>query len=1434
MSPSFSLASIATVNPEPAYIVAAAAASVVSSEIFGGFQVLSPEDPGQIRTEGATVTTGSLNLINSFLDRILFNFLSSARSTSLASLRPAVVEVLKPRLAKEAIAGADDELSEYLGGDDEELNAIHNPGESRSDWDLDLVWKRTRLRCMLYTRLGDMEEEDEETYIAQEHLGDPDGDGANSVSPAVAIFLTAVLEFVGEQALMIAAHAACRRFETKARNEDQSSRTAQLVVEEPDMEKVALNSTLGRLWRSWRKSIRSPRVSVSRVSRETSGHRNLHSLTGNPISRKSSAGTAESFQVPQDTDHVASMAEVLDVPDPTQIPLPITEYDVAEIEVPGYNSQLAYRQKGKDGLRTSLRPFSALTPSFANRRSQMPPLPRNETVSSSQANPSKPASSPLPSRLRRSNSLPVQKTPFFTTSERGEDESEFETPLEEPTPDEGLVTELGPSQPSDQDVIASKTLEKRSSYMVPIKPNSAPTSPYASPFSGSVLDAISKHAARAYPDDDRSDIDPAEGVLQFDRNDYEVDESERAAVAVSDPRSSDSRLAASPPSPVTPKTFRKTVPPDVSPRSVSEELHGPGDISPVGHASIPSGEVSPIEPSDDEEEPSHKPGMAVDPPPAATAATAPLPAPGGVEQINSPLQNDQEPRDGEVVGSATSATSTSPMQGRQRRKKGPTEVDFAKDENREAFVVPEDLNVVARPPSAGSSLSGKDPQAEGTTKRRNVATADTTAAPNLTPLRELMESSPDASNEASLTPSQVEHRPRTTSLTSQPIVPVTRTSAATSKATDLRRQLPSVQTGTSTEKAAVQRVTPSPVTTSEITGKQSKSFENNARDPQPNSAVSVGRPASSVKSRSRRGTAPSETFLDTSLSRTSSEESRNAVESKYSRTSTNTGEVEKDFEQLMNSGETIQYTLTPQTMREIEVTLTEINRLSSTWLTCFQGGETPRSSTVLPPSSTGSVGRSGRVSIERSSPKQTKAGPASVRSSTRPSTSRSSNAASNTATGGSTFVIHSGPAVKRGPQAVPRDARVEADNTRDFADFIRSTGPEIAPSTSPASAVASRPSQSRGSIKAARKAPSVASSQQSTTRKVPSKTKTHLQARDPTIRGEGNSDLIDFIRQGPQADRTNGKNRVAPASMATQNTFNSDDFRGFGSTRSKDTPSVASTQDSFAAKSVQSSINSRTGLLDQTRANSKMPAKDVKPSRVEDSEMPARKQRRVRDPYAIDVDSEDEDMMATPKPQREEESLLDFLNSAPPPTMNNTPPPLDLSPSTINSLQRKRGGPSMRSHFALSNNQSDGAGGPSANAAKSSSPSRKLAPSARSQPLTNDASSSQRDGRDSPRLLKRKTGGFDSYGPAPQERRLNVGNGVGNDEVPRPNGIRTARKPMKARTAREDEGSTRDLADFLKNSGPLEPPPPPRAPIAKEEGSFARMFSRRKKNTAPA
>jgi len=275
-----------TASPDPAFVATSAASQIVTNHCDNQVDAWFDQHGIEPSEETALVALPALKLVNRFLDYLLFNFLLVARSSALASLRPAVAEVLEPKLANAAISSADQELNEYLGGgEDVELFAFHNGLEPSGDWDLELVWKRTRLRCMVYSSLGDMQEEDEDYYTEQEQLDGPPGlmnrfsNNPGVVSPAVAIFLTSILEFMGEQVLIIAGQAAYHKLKAKydKKGQDSTSTPANIaervVVEDIDVEKVALDRTLGRLWRGWGNSFRGdfsdPTETATAMSRDS-------------------------------------------------------------------------------------------------------------------------------------------------------------------------------------------------------------------------------------------------------------------------------------------------------------------------------------------------------------------------------------------------------------------------------------------------------------------------------------------------------------------------------------------------------------------------------------------------------------------------------------------------------------------------------------------------------------------------------------------------------------------------------------------------------------------------------------------------------------------------------------------------------------------------------------------------------------------------------------------------------------------------------------------------------------------------------------------------------------------------------------------------------------------------------------------------------------
>lgn len=394
-------------NPEPIYIAASAASQIVTNDHDSQSDSWFDQNGIEPSGETALVAPGALKLVNNFLDQILFNFLSLSRSTSLASLRPAVSEVLKPKLAKDAISLADGELQEYLGGgEDEELLAFHNGLEPSGDWDLELVWKRTRLRCMVYSSLGDMEEEDEDHYTELEQLDGPPGsnnrfsNNPGVVSPAVAIFLTSILEFMGDQVLVVAGQAAYQRLRVKHDKEEREGASThddiadRVVVEVMDMERVALDRTLGRLWRGWKKRIRSPTPSLSmgrsfsRESLRSRSHSRINSTSVEPVPHVEEVLGKLSTTETTLQDHAAT------------IPLPIYDDDVREIEIPG----VAYQSDDEDDEQSEDEDVERPRP-----KSLFIPRCLNEPLTPLSSQPASPALLSASTR-KRSNSLPSPAT----------------------------------------------------------------------------------------------------------------------------------------------------------------------------------------------------------------------------------------------------------------------------------------------------------------------------------------------------------------------------------------------------------------------------------------------------------------------------------------------------------------------------------------------------------------------------------------------------------------------------------------------------------------------------------------------------------------------------------------------------------------------------------------------------------------------------------------------------------------------------------------------------------------------------------------------------------------------------------------------------------------------------------------------------------------
>nr|POF01241.1 hypothetical protein CFP56_21189 [Quercus suber] len=437
------------VRPAPAYIAPFGAVQVVSE--YQAAQRSAEEDETK---DDIKISDTALILVNSFLDQLLYSILSYARSTNLSQLKPAILDVLRQRLGRAAIASADEDLRELLAENDEEeeSNTQHNSGDRNAQWDLELVWKRTRLRVMVYMRLGELEDEDEDRYIKEEELLHGSerrfSQSTGLVSWAAAIFLTAILEYIAEQTLQVAGRATFTRVRRSSRVQRGGGLLTNalvvhdpIVVEEHDVEKVALDSVLGRPWRTWRKAMRNSAGAASYAERP-SASRDSEDV----VSRQSSFKSAVNYVLPRRNSLLAGPSQAIDFePDldhpeyvlASNIPLPLSTRDVDEIEVPGL---------ARDPDAEDLPPPIPLKSSRRRRTlTDMPPLelmgdlPAPVIDSDAVVSPTSPSKPPLV--RRRSASAPTPAAALIPIADMpNRDVPTGETPTET-LPDEDLPTE---------------------------------------------------------------------------------------------------------------------------------------------------------------------------------------------------------------------------------------------------------------------------------------------------------------------------------------------------------------------------------------------------------------------------------------------------------------------------------------------------------------------------------------------------------------------------------------------------------------------------------------------------------------------------------------------------------------------------------------------------------------------------------------------------------------------------------------------------------------------------------------------------------------------------------------------------------------------------------------------------------------------------------
>ncbi|KAG4435933.1 hypothetical protein IFR05_008590 [Cadophora sp. M221] len=1288
------------ISPDPAFIAASAASQIVTNDHDSHADTWFDQHGIEPSGETALVAPPALRLVNRFLDQLLFNFLSISRSTSLASLRPAVAEVLKPKLAKEAIAGADQELHEYLGGgEEEELLAFHNGLEPSGDWDLELVWKRTRLRCMVYSSLGDMEEEDEDFFTEQEQLDGPPGsnnrfsNNPGVVSPAVAIFLTSILEFMGEQVLVVAGQAAYYRLKVKIEKEERDGTQTpadiaeRVVVEENDMERVALDRTLGRLWRGWKKRIRSPTTSVSMshsFSRE--------SLRSQPqTSRAASVGPEE--VIPE--DRRPSLAAVLaEHEHAALIPLPTNANDIREIEIPG----LAHQSDDEDEADSS-----------DEEEIRVPARPKSMMIFTGSAPvPVSPSQTERPESLvlgprKRSNSLPTSAPVPFKSSKR--QKSSVEVPTEEQPAVESENAVVDEPEGAEDEIVAEKK----------DLPQEAPATDKSNGVIAGIITGAAAIGATAVAGLVAAAKGEAPQTSLVGAEEPEVDEefSEEPQIMTS------SRIS-------------------IGGRNSPDETK---ELS-SKHSSIRSSSVHSLRLID-----------VTSPKSPARSREGSL----GAADMGRPIVIS---RPTSVYSAAQTPRMTSPV------SRGPTASPI--DRNGSSHSVRRARN------SAGDSISEVE--------ERDMELDPSMPVPIDSAIQPAQSTSVYHEPQPAAFVLNAAPVPRNSNFTSSPRVgesvrlnqPIYSTADVENGApplTPLREMMDGAR-GTSDEYSSIapsESVTDSTYPQS-IVEHQSQTRVQNRSSP----------PRSIAPDHISKGQRP----IHTSGSGSSSGSHKLKPVHTDDSGSRNVERKGQSFEQLIRSDQTIQYTLTPQNMRDIEA-----------------APDSPRYSTPpINPDARPMTGRSHSSSVGKQNG-LTSNPPMDVARSVKSVKSFKPVARPQASNTGARLRPNA-------PQA--RDARVDRDSIGDFAEFIRSTGPANSYETVPTRSA----STNRGTNSAPRNfssggPPRAGTATSGPKRATSSAGRSRLQARDAVVpRGDSVSDLIDFVRSGPQLEKQD--HRIPRTVAPFRSTMDSDQMTGAVGGKAVDA-TIPDVRFSNTA-SVTSSVTSQSALLNGSR-NKPLPTQ-TRIDFEEEDRMPKRKTRRVRDPYAIDFsDEENDDLFPSRPPPIKEESLAEFLRNAPPPPsepVRTNSATEDARPGS-KKMKKKPSSGSLMSRFGRSGSTSS--------------------PSIPPKPQSNGIDTAAPGPRKTP-LYTPIAAKYSTTTPYEQPRNSNyvaqLDSARNNDAGRR----KVAQKSYQPREAVYASTRTSELADFLSSEPPssMQTQPQTFAPVLQkdEANAFQRMFGRKK------
>ncbi|TLD24666.1 60S ribosomal protein [Venturia nashicola] len=1352
-SGSLSLLPRYTPKPEPAYISAASAADhVTHRHSHDQFDLLSPATSSPTN-DGAIFSEAALNLLNTFLDSLLYNFLAKACGTSLTQLRPAITEVLKAKLARDALASADEELGGFEDDEDyeDDENAETNDQWSQ-DWHLEMAFKRMRLRVMVFIRLGDFDDEDEDRFLEDEddfrnNADKPTQEMSFLVNSPAAVYLAGILEHVAEQALTTAGEYAYRRSMSRVNRRSSVSNPKGLegmdlervTVAETDIEKLAMNPTLGRLWRTWRKNYRNtfgpggarfsppasplPNRGCLGSLNEIAFPPNRFEFTPNRFDQDSRRALEEDRRLTPDEIPEGDVTET-DIA--ANIPLPIGDNDIDEIEFLGDAVPLPMSENDADGI--EMMGVAVPLPMSDNdvNEIEVPGLARKinddeEELDEAVTPPAEPLKRrnsailgqslknvPRPPLTRlRSNSTPViGRLYYFLTPKAGAGEEQ--QPI---TTDDSEITQLEDaedlSQPDAKDIVPEPAI------------GAFPETPAVEEFK----DIVPEPAIGAFPE-----TPAVEETKTFDKKTIspliEDEEEKDTSVGVERPLTilDDEKMPVE--TSTMPAFMQKT---EASAVDQEDPEHARGDgkenhtnetgiVAGVvaGAAALAGAAFATIAGSKNKNEEIEEDQMAMaaasKPMPEQSMSVSPIVSPGAPSVAGSAIsESDKAPiafskrltsyaptgpiprsnpddypesaqseklvaatatqnnRNGVAPFSQTKvepAASTSSLgSGNDLGTVPASALDLEKPVKHKTMPSPPPA-VAARGDDESkqnpSSGSDRDIEEIGVARTTNERVQPLTSSPRATTPEQrsyYLPGSPKSGPITSLPGSASKDRP--SSGTEEHILARQTSMSKRNTGPSPLRSVTEADTRARDQNERFARDTPHAVpfyhnkSTNDEALKQEQLHKRLTKEsgfPEAREgSISKSRPSPSTTAlmstaeATRPSTAQSTGRRSTSSTPTSGHSAKRSSSSSYKRPSDESRR--KDFDSLLEEGETVKYTLTPDGLRESDpfrLSSSNPNRASALALSTAAIDRGPASPRII---STPSSGRRTPSAHDMAAAAPLKPEPATkatvisqptiqpppmkkgyiprvseFRRSLTPLSLASRPEPMNTNTRKSGFL--------------PREPRVMTDDTRDFADFMRSTKPTTEPVLVP---LVRSPSDSKLLNKVQ---PLRAFSRQK------------LVAREPDVKGGESADLIDFIREGPPSVHSTGEHRIPRTTAPFRSTADSDHLNALGS-------SVQTGTTPAAAPTSALSQNGQTGL--QSSGSGMPPI--------------ARKTRRVKDPYAIDSDDEDDYLTSLPSsrpPQQEEESLADFLRNTEPPRAPAQAPVVSRSQGNVKS---NAGGP---------------------------------------------------------------------------------------------------------------------------------------------------------------